>query len=104
MTTELQVTIHSNDEEDARVAEEALAAGGQVSVERLPPSRIIDPLTILGVVGGVVGLIDGLLSLRDRWIARKRAVSVRILREDGRELELSDITREELEQFLTPKA
>jgi hypothetical protein len=71
MTIELQVEIDSLDEQDVADVEAALAApGGDVSVERWPRARVIDPLTILAVAGGIVGLVDGLLSLRDRWKAR----------------------------------
>ena len=101
MSITLEVQIDTLDEEDIRAAETALKAPSQdISVRRWPRARVVDPLTIFAVVGGAVGLVDALLSLRERWVTRRRSVKIRIKNEANEELELIAANRADLENFL----
>lgn len=99
ITIELQV--HSLAEEDVRAVEDVLQDPRHgVSVRRWPRARVVDPLTVFAVIGGIVGLVDALQSLQERWITRRRAVKVLLRNEDGDEIELTTANRASLESFM----
>jgi hypothetical protein len=97
----LELKIDTLDEVVVRDAEDALAAAPQAPlVRRWPRARVVDPLTIFALVGGVVGLVDALLSLQERWISRRRSGRIRLVNEGGEELEVTVANRAQLEEFL----
>jgi len=95
--SELEVVIESADDEIVGDVERALAPA---DVSRWEPARVVDPLTVLAVAGGIVQLVEGLLSLRDRLRARPSAPMVRLRNAEGHELALDTATPEDLRALL----
>jgi hypothetical protein len=100
MSTILQLQLQSIDEIDISAIEIILHRSGDLSVERWRRPRVVDPLTILTVSGGAVSLVNGLLDLRDRWLARGESKRLTVENESGKKIELADVTHEELEKFI----
>lgn len=101
MSITIELQIDSLAEDDVRAVEDVLRDPHYaVSVQRWPRARVVDPLTVFGVIGGIVGLLDALLSLQERWITQRRAVKVLLRNEDGDEIELTATNRASLKSFL----
>jgi len=91
--TELEIVVDSSDDAVLGEVEGALAPS---LVERWEPARVVDPLTVLAVAGGVVQLVNGLIALRDRLRGQSSAPTVRIRNAVGSEVLLLAATTEEL--------
>jgi hypothetical protein len=101
MSVTIEMRLTSHDEDDLRAAEEVLTDRQYgLEVQRWPRARTLDPITIFGLVGGIVGLVDALLSLQDRWITQRRSATIRLRNEDGDEVELTAANRRVIEDFL----
>jgi hypothetical protein len=101
VTVTIEMQLDSLDEDDAGAAIEGLdGPGHSVEVVRWPRARTLDPFTIFGLVGGVVGLVDALVSLQERWTTHKRSVKIVLRNEDNDEIELTAASRQDLENFL----
>jgi len=101
MSTTLQLQLESRDEAEVAEIEAVLSSAGQLAVERWRQARVVDPITIMSVSGGIVALVNGLLSLRDRWVTRKKPPSIIVENETGDQIDLTQMTREELERLIT---
>jgi hypothetical protein len=99
----LQLQVSSRDETDIGAVEATLADLDDVTVERWRQPRMVDPITILTVAGGTVGLVNGLMDLKDRWAARKKSPRLTLENESGDQLELQDATREQVESFVVAR-
>jgi hypothetical protein len=104
MSVQVQLQVDSKQEADIAAVEDALKGEGDLVIERLRPPRMIDPITILAVAGGIVGLINGLLSLRDRWRARGQRPALTLENEGGEQLALDEATLEQITSFIEAAA
>ena len=103
MEEQLEIRVGSLDEDIVGVVTDALQPS---SVEQWPRARTIDPVTILAVTGNVVALINGLLTLREKLEALRKAsgakapVEVTITTEGGSSVRLDTADRAKLEVLL----
>jgi hypothetical protein len=100
VTTTLQLQLNSLNEAEAAEIEAVLNAAGDLTVQRWRQVRVIDPVTIISVSGGIVGLVNGLLQLRDRWASREKPSGITVENEAGDQIDISRTTRDELETMV----
>jgi hypothetical protein len=93
----IEITLASRDE---TLIEDAITALGPVEVSRGRTARVLDPITVLTVVGTATSLVNGLLALRDRLAKDKSDPSVKIGNAKGRRQELSEMDRKDLEDLM----
>jgi hypothetical protein len=99
--TELEIVVESDD--DAIVGE-VRSALSPAEVEQWENARIVDPMTILAVAGGIVQIVNGLLTLRDRLRKKREPPTVRIRNAAGDEVVLVTATPEEIEALVAGRA
>ncbi len=99
MEPSLEIAVQSSDPDELSLIEAALRAE-DLQFERLKPSRVVDPVTLIALAGGVVGLVNGVLALSDRLRSRNAAPIVVVRNEAGDELPVEGISRQELENLI----
>jgi hypothetical protein len=78
----------------------AAFAAGDVEAEQPRETRLLDPVAIIGLVGGVVALANALIDLRERLRKRKEARSVQAANEAGMVIILVEATDEDIRRLV----
>jgi hypothetical protein len=95
--TELELSFPAADPELRAMVEQALRERDGITVGKVRQVRTIDPLTLIEIVGTVVGLTDGLCDLRDRVRAYlekrgKSAPALAVANAEGSKIALLEAT------------
>jgi hypothetical protein len=95
--SKLELVIDSREQ---GAVDEIQSSLSEVKVERLPTARVLDPVVILGIVGGALKVIDELLALAERLKAKSSSPAVSVRNRKGRTIALATITKATLEEFI----
>lgn len=96
--TEIELVLHSQDEQIAQAVQSALP--DTVTKERVPTTRMLEITSILLTATAAVKLLTALIDLRNKWKARNETTKIEVKNEAGDVLELLDASDEAIEQFL----
>ncbi|HEX2085534.1 MAG TPA: hypothetical protein VHF89_07620 [Solirubrobacteraceae bacterium] len=86
------------DTRDRAIVNDVIQALQPADVEEWEPTR--DPLTVLAVSAAVAELATALIALREKWRDRGGAATVVVKTEDGRTIEITGATPEQIHMLL----